>query len=579
MIPEDTIASVKTKTDIVALVSESVRLTRRGRSMVGLCPFHAEKTASFHVNPHNNTAHCFGCKWSGSAVDLAMGLMGLTFPEAIHELAGRLGIEVADTRTTEEKRIAQDEARDREDLYRANEIAASFYERCLVGGAAPNVQPHPSSGVARDELARRGVAVPDGTNAASQFRLGYAPPEWDGLAQYMRRNGINLTVAERAGLLVPKQAGAGWYDRFRNRLMFPVADVNGRIIAFSGRALADPAQDARDWRDPPPKYINSPESPIYTKGQHLYGLYQARTAIRTSGEAVLVEGNFDVVSLHARGMAGVVAPLGTAFTEDQARLLRRFTPCVVVLFDGDDAGVKATVLAREPCGAARLDAKVGALPKGSDPDDVARTSGIGALRMVVGKARGYLEWSIDHAIDTAMLDGSIRAKAACLDGIVQTLRDERDDTVREIAKVYAGNRLRRTLFVESSAAAIRKADERLRRLDKAKGTTTRAEPVAGIVGAARGILGALLDFPDLLDDPSVQEALAVAEDDLALAIAVVARNRGAIGAATEEMPAAVRQFVVGRMAAPLLPDVAAARSMLLDNAAIMAEEHASRCDI
>src|SRR6201999_822007 len=198
---------------------------------------------------------------------------------------------------------------------------------------------------ALEELAKRGLEP--GKDAKidevlQAFRIGYAPPGWDGLTSFLRAQGISPTAAETVGLLVPRSSGSGYYDRFRHRLMFAVMDAQGRVVAFSGRALRDlPSADAANEKnDPPPKYINSPESPIYTKGQMLFGIHQARHAIRQEENAVLVEGNFDVVSLHARGLSNVVAPLGTAFTGEQAKLLKRFAKGVVFLFDGDGAGKK-----------------------------------------------------------------------------------------------------------------------------------------------------------------------------------------------------------------------------------------------
>src|SRR4051794_27463293 len=341
MISPETIALVKERTDIVALVAETVKLKRMGRRFLGLCPFHQEKSPSFNVNAERGVFHCFGCKESGGAVDFVMKVEGHTFPEAIRMLAERAGIEVAETLTDQERREAGAARKAKDDLYGVNGSAGTFFERSLRGASA-----HPLARYAREELVRRGLPLPeenDGVGEAARigdtlqaFRIGYAPYGWDALASYLRQQGISPVVAEKVGLLVPRSSGSGHYDRFRHRLMFAVTDVQGRVIAFSGRALPDPSPEelaslniAGPTTTPdaaPAKYINSPESPIYTKGDHLFGLYQARQAIRQGGEAVLVEGNFDVVALHARGVGNVVAPLGTAFTPAQARLLKRFAP-------------------------------------------------------------------------------------------------------------------------------------------------------------------------------------------------------------------------------------------------------------
>jgi DNA primase len=327
VISSDTITLVRERTDIVALVTESVpSLKRRGRSWVGLCPFHKEKTGSFHVNPDRGFFHCFGCKEQGSAIDFVMKQDGATFPEAVRSLAERAGIAIEEERA--ERTEVDRQKLQRDGLYAVSHLAATYYERQL--------REHPNRRYAVEELARRAL-VPswarDGSvdapsvsperqaaidDAIQAFRIGYAPPGWDGLAVFLRQQGISPLTAEAAGLLVPR-AGTGHYDRFRHRLMFPVLELQqGRVIAFSGRALADLPNDKP--ADKPAKYINSPESPIYTKGATLFGLYQARHSIRQAETSTLVEGNFDVVSLHAHGAANVVAPLGTAFTIDQAKL-------------------------------------------------------------------------------------------------------------------------------------------------------------------------------------------------------------------------------------------------------------------
>jgi DNA primase len=311
MISPETIALVKERTDLVALIGETVKLTRRGRSFTGLCPFHKEKTPSFHVSPDRGFFHCFGCKESGSAVDFLMKALGLSFQESITMLAERAGVPIEEVR-----READAARRAKEDLYAVNSVAATYYEHCLRGG--PGARPNALAHIPAAELARRGLAMPPPgemspvLDTLQAFRIGYAPYAWDGLTAYLQKQGISPATAERVGLLVPRTSGGGHYDRFRHRLMFPVLDVSGRVIAFSGRALPEPDEEELRMlsmksfskpEDKPAKYINSPESPIYTKGEHLFGLYQARQAIRQKGEAVLVEGNFDVVRSSSRGCA------------------------------------------------------------------------------------------------------------------------------------------------------------------------------------------------------------------------------------------------------------------------------------
>ena len=386
MIAPETITLVKERTDIVALIGETVRLIRSGRSFKGLCPFHKEKSGSFYVHPDRGFYHCFGCAESGSAIDFVMKTNGLDFREAVVMLAERAGIHVEESQAKDPR--AGEVKRDKDELYAVNNLAATFFERELrLSKTHTSESGHPLAHYALDELARRGMPDlgtegPDATrwmDCAQAFRLGYAPPGWDGLANFLRQQGISPLVAERAGLLVPRERGSGHYDRFRHRLMFAVIDSLGRVVAFSGRALTPPSDGELPpgsptyGGEPPAKYINSPESPIYKKGDQLFGLFQAKLALRNRGQAILVEGNFDVVSLHARGIDTAVAPLGTAFTNEQAKLLKRFSPKVVVLFDGDNAGRKATRAARAPCREGGLEARVARLPLGVDPDDLVRT--------------------------------------------------------------------------------------------------------------------------------------------------------------------------------------------------------------
>jgi DNA primase len=626
MISPETIALVKERTDIVALVGETVRLVRRGRSFLGLCPFHKEKTPSFHVNPERGFFHCFGCKESGGPVDFVMKIEGHTFPEAIRLLAERAGIPIEETLTDEGRREANAARRAKDDLYAVNNLAATFFERCL------GVSKHPLSHYARAELARRGLD-PEGegqgrvdeaartADTLQAFRVGYAPHGWDGLATFLKQQGISPIVGEKVGLLVPRTSGTGHYDRFRHRLMFAITDVMGRVIAFSGRALPEPtpaelAALGAATRAPaadgvaPAKYINSPESPIYTKGEHLFGLYQARQAVRQSSEAILVEGNFDVVALHARGVQNVVAPLGTAFTPAQAKLLKRFAPNVVVLFDGDAAGRKATRSARGPCREGGLNAKVASLPGGKDPDDFVRAHGKEGLERVLKSARGMLEHLIDDALDGGSFGGStLSEQIARVRAVAELLSEEDDPSLRAMAKTYAD-------LLSSKLVVLGRSPTDLRQLEHIMEQSTsrvrREEPTIAQTVAPRdrarsrpqleeislAILGVLLDFSELLDDPEVEDALSVLDGDAALAVAVLRQNYGgrsghggyASGEAIIEptdragltneasnkgiyadeflahIPRSIHAFAVGRIASPAFELVGEAKFELLENA-------------
>ncbi len=620
MISPETIALVKDRTDLVALVAETVKLTKRGRRFLGLCPFHQEKSPSFNVNPENGFFHCFGCKESGGALDFIMKTEGYSFPEAVRVLAERAGIQVSETATDAEQREANAARRAKDDLFHVSSVAATFFERSLRGRAA-----HPLAHHARRELERRGLPIPEDDSAVGEaarisdtlqaFRIGYAPFGWDGLAAYLKQQGISPVLAEKVGLLVPRSSGSGYYDRFRHRLMFAVTDVLGRVIAFSGRALPDPSPEevarhrltgpSASPDGPPAKYINSPESPIYTKGEHLFGLHQARQAIRQEGEATLVEGNFDVVSLHARGIGTAVAPLGTAFTVAQAKLLKRFAPRVLLFFDGDKAGRKAIWASRTPCREGGLQARVASLPKGLDPDDFVRQNGPEGVKAVEKAARGLKEYLIDDALDDEAFRGAtLDEQKARIAAVTKLIGEERDPTDRMMVKTYADRLSSRLVVMGHPPNSLRELEASLERAvgyptghegehlraNEAPVEPYRARSKDQAAAIPLQLLGALLDFPELLDDPEVGQALDVLDGEMVTAIFALRRRLEVVSAEANgepnyseegssrppnriysdeflaQIPRSIHSFAVGRLASPEFESVDEARRELLDNA-------------
>jgi DNA primase len=600
LISPETIALVRERTDIVAVITEGVSsLKRRGRSWVGLCPFHKEKSPSFHVNPDRGFFHCFGCKESGSAIDFLMKHEGYTFPEAVRALAERAGIPIEEERGTIQSSEADRQRKAREDLYAVNALAATFFEQELRKSEHKEY--------ALEELARRGLvpgADPKIDEVLQAFRIGYAPPQWDGLANFLKAQGVSPVAAETVGLLVPRSSGSGYYDRFRHRLMFSVVDAQGRVVAFSGRALRELPPEARGEAVPgqvaqvapprpglvrldgaapdpdahkPPKYINSPESPVYTKGQMLFGIHQARHAIRQSEVAVLVEGNFDVVSLHARGVANVVGILGTAFTTEQAKLLKRFAPDVVFMLDGDHAGRKAVRLSREAVRQAGLSARVADLPNGVDPDQLAREKGKGAIEDLIASAKGMLE--------------------ALIAFVAKLLAEEDDPVVLPMLKGFTDRIAGRLDIVRSGEGAFRavehsvkqavaKAEAERRRAEAAAGQTTRhqmqisngsriAPPTPG-VAERKAMIAQLVEWPTLLDDPEIADELSLLEGE---SVKVVASLRRAWNSADKKLDTAaflaqmdpgvdprVRAFAAERLADPQTESEKQAKEYLLENA-------------
>jgi len=576
MISPETIALVRERTNVVAVIQESVpSLKRRGRSWVGLCPFHKEKTPSFHVNPDRGFFHCFGCHESGSAIDFLMKHDGLTFPEAVRALADRCGVEVHEDlrRDTSE---ADRHKKHKDDLYAVMNVAAAFYERML--------HEHADRAYAIEELEKRGLDPAH--DVIQQFRIGYAPGAWDSLALHLKAQGLSPALAEEVGLLVPRAGSSGHYDRFRHRLMFAVSDTQGRVVAFSGRALRElPNQDATK-KDPPPKYVNSPESPIYTKGNLLFGLFQARHAIRQEDACVLVEGNFDVVSLHARGLSNVVAPLGTAFTEEQAKLLRRYTGRVTLCFDGDAAGRKATRASREPCRAAGVAVRVAVMPHGTDPDALAREKGIDAVKDAIRDARGLVEFLIDDLLDESFNAADGSEKAARVQSVAKLLADEDDPlhraTLKQRVDQLAGRldlvRREESARGNHSPDAFRALESAVNRVAKAPRTAApklkpgevnappdRARYQKKAAEAAMfGIVGAVIEYPQLLDDPAIASATSMLDEipsrTLAFVRTFAAGDKLYATELLSRLTDPVRAFAAKHLAAPKYETLADAKA-------------------
>ncbi|MDD9828219.1 MAG: DNA primase [Deltaproteobacteria bacterium] len=365
-IPEDTIQAVRERVDIVALIGRHVSLKRAGRSWKGLCPFHQEKTPSFHVNPERGAWHCFGCEEGGDAVAFAMRQEGLTFPEALRSLAAEIGIEVPESGGGERGVSEQ--------VLRANQVAQQLYTEALWGGEGQE---------ARSYLKSRGLGAED----ARLFGLGFAPRRWDALRSALSRAEISVELGLRAGLLREGREG-GHYDPLRGRLSFPIQDARGRIIGFGGRAL-QPEQQA--------KYLNTSESPVFHKRRAFYGFPHALEAIRKRGRAVVVEGYFDRIAAQRAGLAESVATCGTALSEEHARDLRRRTEEVVLLFDGDESGQRAMLRSLSTLLSQGLRVRAAALPNGADPDDFLRSQGAEALAGLVESAPPALEIAMARA--------------------------------------------------------------------------------------------------------------------------------------------------------------------------------------
>lgn len=505
MISPDVLDQIRDRADIVAFVGEYVPLRRAGASFKGLCPFHAEKSPSFHVNPQRRMYHCFGCAASGDVIGFLMRVEGITFPDAVRRLAERAGIEIAETDEREDFEIRK--ARERKDRLKAVMDSANGY-------FVAQLREHPLGTMAQAAIRGRNVTA----ETAEKFRLGYAPHGFQGLVDHLTAARHSLDDAVELGLLVRSEKGR-IFDRFRHRLMFPISDTHGQVVAFSGRALPDPPNEQpRPGADPPAKYINSPETPLYKKGEILYGLFEGRVALRREATAILCEGNFDLVALHQAGFGTAVAPMGTAFTPDQAKLLRRYVEKVVLLFDGDSAGRKAIRAAFMLLGDVGLSASVIALPDGDDPDTFLRRDGAQALKERLLNAPGAIAYFVDESATRAVSDPGLRAKAiADLGPILAAVESpiEKRLWMERIAQRFGVQDLeavRRQLLVgvregrDSRRADTGRAPEQVREVP--------AQPPEK-PGLAHELLGALLDQPSLLATPEARKLFELlTRDDL-----------------------------------------------------------------
>jgi DNA primase len=371
LFPASFVDDLKSHADIVQVIQERVPLKRSGAEWKGLCPFHGEKTPSFHVNGERGVFYCFGCSAGGDVIKFVELFDKVTFPEAVRQLAGRFGL------TVPEPEHAKDEGedqRDRDSLLKAHEVAASWFREQLATAAGA---------AARRQLQERGLTP----ETIASIGAGYAPVSREGLKTRLLKEGFALPLLIRSGLVVEREKGAT-VDRFRNRLMIPICRDNGTIVAFGGRAMDSGQQ---------PKYLNSPETPIYVKGRTLYGLHLSKAAILRAKHAVMVEGYFDFAQAYQGGITNVVASSGTALTPFQARLLKRFAAKVVLSFDPDAAGQGAAARSSELLVAEGFQVNVAMMSSGDDPDTFIRKSGAAAYQDRLKSSRPYLEYLLDRA--------------------------------------------------------------------------------------------------------------------------------------------------------------------------------------
>jgi len=478
-IPEETIEAIRSRIDIVDLVGRYVALKQTGRSFKGLCPFHGEKTPSFHVHPERQIFHCFGCGAGGGAFQFLIKHENLTFPEAVRSLGAQCGVEVPENESDAGETGALRRMRE------ATAAAQSHYRAELLGAAGAG---------AREYLAGRGIDLA----TAERYGIGFAPDRWDALARALADKRVPAPLAERAGLLAARQSG-GHYDRLRGRVTFPIQDVRGDFVAFGGRAMSAEQE---------PKYLNTPESPLFRKREAFYGLPEALEPIRRSERAIVVEGYFDRIALARAGMGESLATCGTALTPEHARQLRRRTRTVVLLFDGDEAGQRAMERSLAILLPEGLRVRAAVLPAKDDPDSLLARDGADALRAVVDGAVPALDAVIRRAAARGVATPWEKADAvASVVPLLALVADpiERGEYARQLA-------MRVGVREDEIHAALRRASAERRGAPAAE---TKAEPAAparptrALEGAEQRWISELVQL--VIEQPRLAHALDPAE--------------------------------------------------------------------
>lgn len=397
MIPQETIDKILDRVDIVDFVSEYLSLKKAGQNFKACCPFHKEKTPSFVVSPQKQIYHCFGCGAGGNVISFMMNHENLTFPETIEVLAKRAGVQLHHRAEDRGKKSLSAK------LYELNRRAAEFYNDVLFSGKVQK---------AKKYLKERGISE----KTAKDFMLGYAPEGWENLKNFFKSDNVSPELLRQAGLTLEGQKGRGDYDRFRDRMIFPIRNERGKVVAFGARVLDDSL----------PKYINSPETPIYSKGRTLYGLDVSRKFIREKGFAVIVEGYTDVIIPHQFGFNNLVATSGTALTPDQAKILKRYTDTAVIVFDSDQAGQTASLRGMDILLESGIHVKIADLPSGEDPASFVVTQGKEKFRSLLENSNDLFSYKLELLVKKFSLEN----KALIADEMLPTISRVNNAVVR-----------------------------------------------------------------------------------------------------------------------------------------------------
>jgi len=545
-IPADTLNEVRERVDIVDLVGRHVGLKKAGRTWKGLCPFHGEKTPSFIVSPDRGTYHCFGCGEGGNVFGFLMKHDGLSFPEAVRQLAAEVGIEIPEYGGGPERSVL-------DEIYRVNKLARAFYQAELKS---------PRGAEARAYLQRRGLNEAD----VARYGIGFAPDSWDALGAALRNEKLAPESAERAGLLRARERGSGHYDLLRNRVVFPIEDARGRTVGFGGRALA---------KDQEPKYLNTPESPVYRKREAFYGFPGALEALRARERAVIVEGYFDRIAMDRAGASEALATCGTALSEDHARALRRRVRDVVMFFDGDEAGQRAMLRSLEVLLPQGLRVAAATIPGGLDPDDYLAAHGADALKQLVDGAPPAIKLAMRRAVAPGVATPYQKADAvARMAPLLALIPDavERDQFAEEFALASFSE-------IRDVRAAVRKA--RIEASGRASAEEGPALPPRKLSPAGRHFgdaLRILVDHPACAKNLDAEALALLAPDDdlraLASAVHELALAGGDPAQLVDSLEGELRQRLVALLTEPR-PDLEQAEKaarILADELAWLARE-------
>ncbi|MBF0231812.1 MAG: DNA primase [Desulfamplus sp.] len=494
-VPEEKISEVLNASDIVDVISDSVTLKKAGINYFGLCPFHSEKTPSFSVSPQKQIFHCFGCSAGGNALSFLMKQHHISFPEALNMLAKRYGITIAvhEISSWERQKIEL-----KEELFRINSKVREYYASQLKIGS--------SSSLTMSYLEKRAITP----EIIDELSIGYAPDRWDGVVSLLRKMRLSRSMAEHSGLVLKRKNSSGYYDRFRNRIMFPIFDVNMQVAGFGGRILDNTS----------PKYLNSPETPVYSKGKILYGLHVAKQHCRQKGIVYIVEGYFDFLSLYQSGIKNCVATLGTALTTAHIRLLKGYASKIFLVFDSDDAGVHAARRSVDLFVKESIELRIVVLPSGHDPDSFVIKYGAKAFESAAMSAMSVIDFLTEVAVKK--YGTSIEGKVAILEDMKIHIAAIEESTarslyVREIAHrlgideetVLEKVREQALVASKSKYTALNDGQQKEIGVNGARNTSVNKNSRLNSESEPREqqIISMMLQFPEIIDEVKKKDVL------------------------------------------------------------------------